>query len=137
MLCQGRLHHALCTYHALLLILNSICLPLTLLVPTLARVGAESLNNIMDYFLGEGWAKEFSNHVWTIILACKCMGDNACMDSPCCHHMILDAIHVPSVPVQALKSILEVGNGMFNPDPDSRERVVEEMQVAAFLSSYV
>ncbi|SPC64435.1 uncharacterized protein UHOD_11920 [Ustilago sp. UG-2017b] len=71
MLCRGRLHHVLCTYHALLLILNSICLPLTLLVPTLARVGAESLNNIVDYFLREGWAKEFSNHVWTIILACK------------------------------------------------------------------
>ena len=59
------------------------------------------------------------------------------LPSSCCRHTILDVIHVPSVPVQALKSILEVGNGMFNLNPDSRERVVEEMQVTAFLSSYV
>ncbi|SAM82925.1 uncharacterized protein UBRO_20723 [Ustilago bromivora] len=76
--CQGRLGCAL-------LVLNLICLTLTLYVPPLGWVHAESLNNFNNFFLREGWAKEFRNNVWTIVMACKCMGDNACLDSSCCH----------------------------------------------------
>ena len=36
-----------------------------------------------------------------------------------------------------LSRILEVGNGMLNPNSGSRERVVEETQLVAFLKSYL
>ena len=70
-----------------------------------------------------------------VISTGKGVSNNAGLDGLCSSDVVLDTVNVTTIACKPLGAVLEVHNGMFDSDSDSREHVVEVSKVLTLVSS--